>query len=65
MICPSCIHYRPVSQTQQIAPVCAWRPTNEQRAELAAILPAPVLSRALVMPAPGNVDACPQYAGVA
>lgn len=58
MICPTCIHYRPLSQRQPIAPVCAWIPSDEQLAHLRDLIPAPALSRALVFAAPHQVEAC-------
>lgn len=58
MICPTCIHYLPVSQKQPIAPVCDWAPSEEQIAHLRDLIPAPALSRALVQAAPHQVEAC-------
>jgi hypothetical protein len=58
MICPTCTYYAPLGQPNPIAARCTWRPTPEQRDQLRAILPAPSLSRALVMPAPHQVEAC-------
>ena len=61
MICLGCVHYRPVSQAQPIAPRCAWRPTAEEEDQLSAILPAPMFSRAIVQTAPNAVEACGAY----
>ena len=61
MICPRCHHYRPLGQSQPIAPVCAWHPSPEQSAILRAILPAPALTAALVMSSPYQVEACGAY----
>jgi len=61
VICPGCVHYRPVSQAQPIAPRCAWAPTPEQGEQLRAILPAPMFSRAIVQTAPNAVEACGAY----
>ena len=58
MICPACVHYRPAGQGQPIAPRCAWQPTPEHLATLRAILPAPILSRALGQTAPYHVEEC-------
>jgi hypothetical protein len=61
MICPACTYYRPMSQSNPITSTCAWRPTQYESDVLDAILPAPVRSRALVMPAPHQVEACGAY----
>lgn len=65
MICPQCIHYRPVGRGQPIAPACAWRPTPEQLDQLRAMLPATALSRALAQAAPHQVEACGVFEGAA
>ena len=61
MICPTCIHYHPLSQSHPITSACAWCPTPEQLDQLRAMLPAPALSRALVQAAPHQVEACEAY----
>lgn len=61
MICHGCIHFRPVSQKNPISPACGWQPSEEQIAMLRSILPAPVLSRAIVKPAPLDVVECSQF----
>ena len=58
MICHTCDHYQPLSQSHPITSACAWSPSPEQLDQLRAILPAPALSRALVRPAPHQVEAC-------
>ena len=64
MICPTCIHYRPVSQRQPIAPVCDWSPSEDQLAHLRDLMPAPALSRALAQSAPHRVEACGAFESV-
>lgn len=61
MICYGCIHFAPVSAKNPIAPACTWRPGLEDSWALKRILPAPALSRALVMPTPIDVGECPQF----
>ena len=58
MICLTCTNYRPLSQSHPITSACAWRPSPEQLDQLRTLLPAPALSRALVQPAPHQVEAC-------
>lgn len=65
MICLQCIYYRPLSQRQPIAPVCAWSPSEEQLAHLRDLMPTPALSRALVQSAPHKVEWCGAFEEVA
>lgn len=61
MICPGCVHFLPVSAKNPIAPTCTWKPDESELAILKLTLPAPALSRALVMPTPIDVGECPQF----
>lgn len=61
MICRSCLHFRPLSQSQPIAPVCTWRPSPEVLEALLAILPAPHASCINIMYSPYRVEACGQH----
>lgn len=61
MICHTCIHHQPLSQSHPITSACAWVPSPEQLDQLRALLPAPALSRALVQAAPHQVEACGAY----
>lgn len=60
-MCLQCQHYRPLSQSQPIAPACTWRPSPEQLEALLAILPAPHASRIRIMHSPYQVEACGAY----
>lgn len=64
MICPACLHYRPMGNGHPVAPVCAWLPTPDQLAQLRAILPAPMRSRAVVQTAPYDVESCGAFAEI-
>jgi hypothetical protein len=61
MICATCQFYRRQGQGQPIAPVCTWRPSPEVLEQLRAMLPSPMLSRALVMASPVQVEGCGVY----
>lgn len=61
MICHTCSHYIPMGQQSPISPICTWRPTAEEMAILAAILPAPRLSRVNVAPAMTSVEQCARW----
>ena len=65
MICPTCHHHRPQGQSQPISPVCAWKPSPDDLTTLRAILPAPMLSRALVQTAPYQVEECAAFLEIA
>ncbi len=64
MICTTCTHHQPLSQSHPITSACAWRPSPEQLDQLRAMLPSPALSRALVFAAPHQVEACGAFTEV-
>lgn len=59
MICRACVFYLPTSAHPiRIAAACGWRPSGDELAALRALLPAPVLSLALVQRSPHEVEEC-------
>ena len=64
MICLTCFHHQPLSQSHPITSACVWSPSPEQLDQLRALLPAPALSRALVKAAPHQVEACGAFSPI-